>query len=335
MPAAVRSLNRFQFKFTPPKLPILLKLAMGIPPLADEGFNETIAMKVTAFPDQIMRVGSFGTISLAQQLAVALPTLKIDDIPMMELELGELANSFQKNIWPRLSWMTNLKMQPLLALALAARLHLNLEKILGVDPMTLSAGEIPPRIRHRLNTQFHLPSVPKMRLIAGLAPAIDLANRFKIDLGDREAPAVFNNYMKGLSRISPPTFDIPFPLVLKLAAMLESLAVIQEAFGDDAMTNSGLRNIATRFRFYNHFNLPLPDIPLPLMANFDIPPPPLPDLATGLRAPAGFASGLAMLPLQVSVAPFMNMMVALALAMKLALDIEPMSPCMTCACMTG
>lgn len=335
MPAAVKSLMRMNFRFTPPKLPLMLNAALAIPPLADEAFNEKLALQVQGFPMMTLKAGVFGTISLAQKIKLALPALTIDGIPALEADLQNEADTFRKNVWPHLRFLTNFKMQPLLALSLAARLHLNLEKLLGIDPLRADLGEVPKAITHRFNASMSLPPIPKMRLIASLSPAIDLANQWDLDLGDRETPNIMSNRLMAISKIRPPSFQIPFPLLLKLSAMLEQIAVIQEAFGPDAMSPEGLRNISARLKLYNRFALPIPPIPFPLQANFKIPPPELPDLATGLKSPPGFASGLTTLPMRLSIAPVLDVMIALRLSMNLALDIEPISPCKTCACMAA
>ena len=76
---------------------------------------------------------------IAMTLSLAAGNFKIDNLPMLEAQMQQAADSFSRNIWPRLSFMTKFKMQPLLNMALVARLMLDL-KDLGIDPLTVKAG---------------------------------------------------------------------------------------------------------------------------------------------------------------------------------------------------
>ena len=327
--------NRMSFSTTLalPPVPLSMKLLATLPHLDPA---ERLDMKIDAgfdpmrLPNISILGGPLAQISLT--LALAVGNFKIDLLPQLEFEMEQAASSFQRNIWPRLGFLTTFKIQPLLNLVLAARLALDLRE-LGLDPMTMKAGDLPPHPGYH-NFAFRLsPFKLKMaRLTAALPNLLKMNETLKVPpLGDNDCFPTLNNRLNGLAGLSPPSLQIPFPMILKLAMVLESLATIKEAFGDDALSPSRLSRIEMMMRLWMTFNIPIPMPALALKAKLEALPP-MEDIRLGeeVAGSSGMALGGSFSPPKIAILPFLNVMIALHAALNLAIDLETWDQCATC-----
>ena len=333
VPASVAR-NRFSMSLTPilPPPPSL-KLALALPAL-DPAKRADIQIDTGFAPVRLPNIdlggGPLAQVALA--LNMAMGTFKIDDLPMLEFQMQQAAKSVHKNIWPRLSFLTTFKIQPLINFAIVARLVLDL-RALGIDPMEMKAGDV-PIAPGSSNYRFRLspPKLQMAKLAAGLPNLLKLDQTLNIPpLGDPEHVTQMRNKLNGLASLSPPTLQIPFKMLLKLALVLESLAKIQEAFGDDPFSPATRGRINAMLRFFARLNIPIPMPALALKAKLELLPP-MEDIKLGERM-AG-SSGLSTLsrfsPPKLAISPFLNVMLALHAALNLALDMETWDQCADC-----
>ncbi|MEM7059644.1 MAG: hypothetical protein AAF557_18825 [Pseudomonadota bacterium] len=326
--------NRFSMGLTPVlPAPPSLKLAVALPAL-DPAERADVQIDAGFEPVRLPNIdlGGGPLAQMALSLNMAMGTFKIDDLPMLEFQMDQAAKTFHKNIWPRLGFLTSFKIQPLLNFALVARLVLDL-RALGIDPMEMKAGDI-PMASGSSNYRFRLspPKLAMAKLAAGLPNLLKLDETLNIPpLGDPEHVTQMRNRLNALSTLSPPTLQIPFKMILKLAMVLEALAKIQEAFGDDPFSPASRGRINAMLRFFARLNIPIPMPALALKAKLEVLPP-MEDIKLGERM-AG-SSGLSTLsrfsPPKLAISPFLNVMLALHAAFNITLDVDPESG--TCSC---
>ncbi|MEM0923749.1 MAG: hypothetical protein AAGI13_11945, partial [Pseudomonadota bacterium] len=263
------------FSMLLPSVPLSMQLVAALPGLdpAERG-----DIKIAAGFDEMrlpnIDFGGGAMMQIALTMSLALGTFKIDNLPQLEFEMQQAADSFSGNVWPRLGWLTTLKIQPLLNLALAARLALDLQDM-GIDPFNVTAGELPDApAGSSFGFQLSPPKLAMARLMAGLPPLLKLNEALNLPpLGDPESASAMSSQLSGFAGLSPPSIQIPFEMILKLAMVLESLATIQEAFGDDALSPSRMGSISAMLSLWARFNIPIPMPALALNAKLQALPP--------------------------------------------------------------
>ncbi|MCD2184670.1 hypothetical protein [Rhizobium sp. GN54] len=330
--------NRFNWGIMPvlPTAPLTMKLALAIPgmqPASRLDMKIASGFQPETLPNLDFGGGPLGQI--AMMLSLMSGTFALDDLPKLEMQMEQAANSIARNVWPRLGWLTTLKMQPLVNYALVARLVLDLQA-LGIDPFVVdtfpaSSSTIP-------NFGFAL-SPLKLRMakiVAGLPTIMQMSEMLDLPpLGDPGAVSALNNRLQGMASLAPPSLIIPMPLLMKLAMVLESLAKIEEAFGPDAFSPAKLGRIETMLSMWRGFQLPFPtpELALALNAKLDLLPT-MEDIRLG-EAVAGqtagaFAANFA--PPKLAIGPFLNMVLALHASLQFAIDMEPFDMCGSCSC---
>ena len=328
--------NRFSMGLTPVlPPPPSLRLAVALPSF-DPAKRADIQIDTGFAPTRLPNIdlGGGPLAQMALTLNMAVGTFKLDDLPMLDFQMQQAAKSFHRNIWPRLSFLTKFKIQPLINFAIVARLVLDL-RALGIDPMKMQAGDI-PIAPAGANYRFRL-SPPKLmmaKLAAGLPNLLKLNETLNVPpLGDPEHVTQMRNRLNALSTMTPPTLQIPFPMILKLAMVLESLAKIKEAFGDDPFSPATRGRIDAMLRFFARLNIPIPMPALALKKKLEVLPP-MEDIRLGERM-AG-SSGLSTLsrftPPKLAISPFLNVMLALHAALNIAVDLETWDQCADCNC---
>lgn len=318
-----------------PTVPLSMQLVAALPGL-DPAKREDIQIEA-AFESMrlpTINLGGGPLASIALTLSLAVGTFKIDNLPQLEFEMQQSAESFSKNVWPKLGWLTSLKIQPLLNLALAARLALDLQAQ-GIDPFNVQAGDLPEApTSSSFNFRLTPPQLAMARLLAGLPSLLKMNEALNLPpIGDPESMSSMSHSLNGLAGLSPPSIQIPFPLILKLAMVLESLAKIQEAFGDEALSPSGMSSINAMLSLWARFNIPIPMPALALNTKLEGLPP-LDDINLGekIAGSSGTDFSSSFSPPKLAILPFLNVMIALHAALKLAVDIEPFDQCASCNC---
>lgn len=326
--------NRFNPGFVPilPSTPLTLQLAAALPALAPDA---RLDMKIdTGFANMVIPNIDFGGGPMAQiamTLSMMAGSFTLDNIPQLQMDMQQAAESFNHNLWPRLQPLMQLKIQPLLNFAIVARLVLDLQA-LGIDPFRVDTFPPAPMV-HSFQFRLTPPKIKMARLMAGLPPLMKLTEVLNIPpLGDPGAVSAMNNRLNALSQLTPPKLIVPMPVLARMAMVLESLATIQEAFGD-GFSPMRLGQIRAMMRVWTNFPIPIPLAALPLKAKLDALPP-MEDIRLGEQI-AGSSGGTLSMPFsppKLAILPFMNVMLALSASMEMALDMPPFDMCSMCSC---
>lgn len=329
--------NRFNWGMVPllPTAPPSLKLALAIPgmePLTRLDMKIASGFQPETLPNLDLGGGPLGQVAMMFSLMSG--TFALNDLPMLELQMEQAANSIARNVWPRLGWLTTLKMQPLINYAIVARLVLDLQA-LGIDPFVVdtfpASSSTMPDFRFALS-----PFKLKMaKIVAGLPTIMQMTEIMELPpLGETGAVSALSNRLQNLSSLSPPSLIIPMPLLTKLAMVLVSLAKIEEAFGSDAFSPSKLGRIERMLSVWGGFQLPFatPELALALNEKLELLPT-MEDIRLG-EAVAGQTAGAfatSFSPPKLAIAPFLNVVLALHASMQFSTDMEPFDMCGTCS----
>ncbi|MTH98025.1 hypothetical protein [Roseibium sp. RKSG952] len=322
-------------RFIPGIMPIFpvppaLRLAAAIPALEERlDMQIETGMNPVVLPN--LDFGGGPMIQMAMTLSMMAGNFTLDDIPQLQAELEQVSNSIVSNVWPRLGWLTQLKLQPLINYAIIARLVIDLEDM-GLDPLEMQAPP-PTSMVNSFSFALRPPQLKMARLLGGLPPLMQMNEALNLPpLGDPGALSVLQNRLQGLASLTPPSLVIPFPILTKLALALESLMTIEEAF-DDAFSPQTLRRIDAMLSVWSGFHIPIPLAALALREKLDLLPP-MEDIRLGeqIAGGPGIVPLLQFSPPKLAIAPFMNVLLALQGSMQMALDMEPFDMCSMCSC---
>lgn len=322
-------LASMQFRFTPPQIPLSLRLALAFGIAMDP--NRLDVQLSAAFQNiRIPNVTIGGSLtSIALSLQVAGGTFAIDDIPKLKAQMGQAAQSINRNVWPTLRMLANLQLMPLVRLSLIARLMLDL-RLRGIDPISYVTNPPPPVPPSRFQLRLTPPQITMGKLALGFPPLFKLAETLKVPVFDQNAAAMMQNRLQLLARLTPPTIQIPYPVLLKIAFALQALATIREAFGPDAMTPAGLNRIAVSLRPYMRLALPLPLPALKLQEQIALLPP-MEDvkIATQFLNAPNYAA-FSFTPPRLAIAPFLDVVMALNLSLNMLIKLPILDQCGAC-----
>jgi hypothetical protein len=335
--------QRFSLSMSPllPPIPLSMKLALALPALTPEN---RLDMQIAAgFNPASLPNIDFGGGPLAQiamTLSLMGGTFALDDLPLLEFQMAQAAASITQNIWPRLGWLASLKTQPLINYSLVARMVLDLSA-LGIDPFDVSSFPGMPEGGASMGSFRFVLTPPHLRmanLLAGLPLLMQMNEALALPpFGEAGAVSALNNRLSVLAQLTPPSLAIPMPVLTKLALVLNSLATIQGAFGEDAFSPATLNRVRMMLSLWGQFSIPFPLPALALNAKLD-PLPALEDIRLGERLAGSMSFAFAeghFSPPQLSIAPFMNVVLALGGSLQMALDMAAMEPfdmCALCPC---
>lgn len=335
-PLALANSFKPDFGLALPPVPLTLKLALALPGLTEAqrlDMRLETAISSFAMPNIIMPSG--GLMNIAMTLTMLSGTFVFDDIPKLELQMEQAADTLQRNVWPHLASLTRLPLMPLLNYAVLARLVLDLTEM-GIDPFVM---EMPrPAPTYLPTFKYTLPS-PKLRMarfFAGLPRLMDLPLALDLPpLGEPGAGPLINDALNAFSHLTPPNLVIPTPQLMRLATVLQALATIEAAFGEDMMASSKLNWIRAMLERWNRFPLPIayPMEALALQMKLDALPE-LDDVLLGMdmastMSPDTFAD-MTFTPPKLMMLPFLNMTLGLAASLQFKLDMEPFDMCSMC-----
>lgn len=326
MPLATVPSNaaKMQFSFTPPKIPLALKVAAALPLLGDA---ERIDMRLNAefgnmmLPTISPKAGPL--IGLAAQLNLAGKAFTLDDLPTLKMQMMQAAHTLNSHVWPNMKMLASVKMAPLLQLQAIAKLKLDIPPE-QFDALLNNHGQT---AQHTVATGMALtpPKIKALKLVAGLPPLIGLAENLQIPIGETGAGAKLAARLRGLAGLVPPKLVFDFPKLLKLCAVIDALGTIREAFGEKAMTPVGLRGIAAQLNTLMRVPLPSPMPDLPLAARLDDLPK-LENVRLGAQG-AKNAQNLMCTPPRIGILPFLNAVVALRASLNDLLGLDPVDYC--------
>ncbi|MEM7742237.1 MAG: hypothetical protein AAF409_00890 [Pseudomonadota bacterium] len=315
-----------------PPPPLALRLTAAIPALLPEGrldLQIATGFNFTQLPNIVLGGGPLAQLALT--ISMSMGTFSFDDIPKLEFQMEMAAASVARNVWPRLGWLTQLKLQPLLNFALIARLVIDLQAM-GLDPMNMTMSPAAPMVP---STRFALtmPQLAKIQLVMGLPPLMKMTEALNVPpLGDAGAVPGMNNALMPLASLVPPSLVIPLPMLTKLAIVLESLATIEQAFGD-AFSPATWQMIDSMMRLWSTFPLPLPIPALALSQKLDLLPT-MEDLrlAEQIAGHSNASLGMSFSPPKLQIAQFLNVMVALSASLQVVTDMPAFDQCSMCPC---
>lgn len=293
----------------------------------------------TGFDPEVLAnidAGSGPMAQTAKMLSLMSGNFTLDDPPQLEMQMRQATESVARNVWPRLGWLTSLKVQPLVNFSTIARQVLDLQAF-GIDPFTVT--DFPPvpaspsmSNSHSFDLALTPPQIKMAKLLAGLPPIMRLNETLDIPpLGDTEAPSALQNRLDALASLTPPDLAIPLPSLTKLALVLESLATIRQAFGDD-LSPIEVDRIQSMLARWTRFQAPIPRAALTLRKKLDTLPT-LEEIRLGESIAGSSNTAVAAAqfsPPKLTIAPFLNVVLALRGAMQMALDMEPFDMCSTC-----
>jgi hypothetical protein len=332
---AQHSVARMSLRFTPPVIPIQMKIVAALGLAMDPNrVDIRIAAAIQNIQTPPIMIGG-RLASIAASLQLAGGVFKIDDIPMLDFQMKQAAASFMTNVWPRLAPLSLRSLLPIINLALIARLVLQM-KALGIDPLNLATAPAPNSVPpSSFAMRLTPPQLKLAKILIGLPPLITLAQTLKIPLGEQTSASMARNHLMALAKLQPPTLPIAMPRLLRLASLFESLGTIQEAFGPDAMTPVGLTRISAMLKPFLRLALPIP-LPALKLAEALALLPPLDAVKIGaenMNAPAW--AKMSFTPPRLAIAPFLNVMVALNLSLNKLLGIPVLDACAACNSLKG
>lgn len=329
------SFLRMRFSFTPPTIPLQLRLAAAMPQLGDPermDIRINAAIQNMRLPTiSVMTPPSGPLIAIAAQLKIAGGVFTIDDLPKLEAELKQSAYTINRFLLPRLKLLMRFNPLPVIQLAAVARLKL------AIDPIEFAAMTDPANTApHRFSfaTSFTPPALtpPKLKLalaLSGIPTLLSVAESLNMSLADPGVPGAFLGRLNALASLQMPALDLPMGELLTLAAILDSLAVIKEAFGDDAMTPKGLSSIALSLNTFMRLPLPSPLPNLALAESLALLPP-LDNVKIGATAAGAHPQSLAgfrFTPPKIAIMPFISLVLALRASLNGYLKIDPLDFC--------
>lgn len=328
--------NYYDWGVTPllPTLPLSLRLAAALPALDPAN---RLDMQIAAGFDlaRMPRIdfGGGAAFQLSAMFNLMVGNFKLDDLPMFEMQMQQAAASIESNVWPRLGYLASLKIQPLLNYALVARLVLDLQGF-GLDPFEM-ASEPPVPFSHSYSFALSRPHFEMVKFMGGLPALAMLSETLNLPpLGSPESYSGLSNFFGAMANLRPPHLSIPFPTLTKLALVLESLATINEAFGDAGFAPATVRRVRLMLQNWSFFNIPIP-LPALRLNQMLQTLPPMEDIKLGERiaGSSNFAApSFHFSPPRLAISPFLNVMLALQGSLQFAIDMEPFDMCSMCPC---
>ncbi|WP_181820934.1 hypothetical protein [Loktanella sp. D2R18] len=297
------------------------------------------AISDVVMPNVELFGGTKGMMQLSSQLSMISGSFTLTDLPQFEFEMQQAAESFNRNVWPRLDFLPKFSMRPLLNFALIARLVIDL-RALEIDPFDVDffpGGEPVHPGYHDFRFKLSPPKLHLARLMAGLPNLLNLNQTFELPpLGDPGAHSAMLATLTPMAHLTLPKLIVPLPVIAKMAMVLESLATIQEAFGPDGFSPMGLGRIQRMLRLWGGVPVSIPMPALALKAKLDVLPS-LEDVQLGLDM-AGDAGSSALVgamsfsPPKLAFLPMLNLIMALNASMEMMLDIPAFDMCGSCNC---
>ncbi|MDX8346867.1 hypothetical protein SLH49_02605 [Cognatiyoonia sp. IB215446] len=331
--------NRFSpsMSLVLPPVPLSLQAAVAFPNLTPEN---RLDMQIAALIDPIkipnIHFGGGGLAQIAMTISMMMGNFTFDDLPKLEFQMQQAATSINTNVWPRLKGLVGLRMQPLLNYSIIARLVIDLQS-LGIDPFNITFFPEPPvNLPHRFRFALKPPQIKKARFLAGLPQLFQMTEALDLPpLGDPGVVSAMQNRFNMMARLSPPQLIVPMPMLMKLMMVLEALATIEAAFGDDAFTPAGMMRTRSMLRLWGGFPIPMPPMPALAMNMRLAALPPLEDIQLGeqmLGSMSNPSFRMASSPPKLAIMPFLNVAMALNTAMTMTLDMPPFDMCSLCPC---
>ncbi|MFK7944782.1 MAG: hypothetical protein AB8B85_17990 [Paracoccaceae bacterium] len=315
--------------------PLSLRMTAAVPALLPQNrLDVQIATGLESMRLPNLVLGGGPMAQLALSLSMMTGAFSLGDLPKLEIQMEQSANSIARNVWPRLGWLTTLSMPNLLNYSLIARLVLDLEAM-GLDPLSMEmpppAAPVSPNFRFALSR----PQLNMAKLLAGLPSLFAMNEALALPpLGDTAAMSAMQNRLNGMANLSPPSLVIPLPMLTKLAMVLEALATIDAAFGDP-FSPATWQKIDASMRWWSRLPLSLPMPALALQQKLAILPK-MEDIRLGEQLAGAHAASLnaamAFSPPKLAIAPFLNVMMSLSASLQLVAEMPAFDQCSICPC---
>ncbi|NIZ13964.1 hypothetical protein [Phaeobacter sp. HF9A] len=301
----------------------------------------------------VLPAGGGPLLSLAMRLAVPASILPLDDIEALKAELTEAILSLEENVMANAPAIPMMPSPSYQNMALGAQMTLAL-RAQGLCPFEVMEVELSeaPRLgdsgtsiaRQDATLQF-ASRLPKMRLPAfGLPPqqlalAMDMAALASTTAALEKPPLTpeYIEYLKrqfqALQQLPMPRMKTPLPLLMAMAAEMADLDVIQEAFGEDALTPNGQARINAMFTHWAKKRIPLPLPAAELQSQFEL----LPDVQDVLeggritkQAGPALMSSYSTPVMPPPITPLLEVIAALGSVMTKLMKQKPFGACSAC-----
>ncbi|MBO9435017.1 hypothetical protein J7394_12430 [Ruegeria sp. R13_0] len=332
-----------------------LKLNAMLPAMTPDMYlNATMNAKAPniALPAILPSDGG-GAISMMMSLAAS--GFPLADPRALLAEIQQAVLSLAATVLPQAQAMPKMSSPQFQNIVLAARMTLAL-RAQGVCPMALAgldysyeaemqvgeAGGSRGTCSAALNFAASLPRItmppfalplPKIDLakqLALLAPAASAPETLGLPpISDPNMISALMNQLAGLATVPVPNLPVSLDELQELADQLQDLATIEEAFGSDALTPSGIARIDAMLNYMAQLNVPVPLEMQALQMQLDALPE-IEDITQGAQAAQSGAVNLAMsMSVQPPTVPVLPTLQSLAKLGK-SLPGLPFGPCDTC-----
>ncbi len=314
------------FDFTAPPMPPALAAAAADKELAAQGGQgEKLAAALAETPPGAGAGLPPALAEAARKLGNAAGDFPLDDPVRLAEELLASVQSFNEHAYPHLAPLVPAKSDPITKVAALARAKKALGEadyaaLVAGDPPPTSAPPAPPAAAAALAS-------PAAAKAAALGKTAGLAEALGIPLAEAGAPAALQQMLQSLAAVPVPSAAATPAQILKMAAMLEQMAAIEDAFGPDALTLPGLRAIAEDHRKLMALGPPPGPPPLAALATAKAAPAPE-DVAAGAKAaeamsPQQAQSLAGVKPPKIPAQPMMEALAALRAALDTAIAAGP------------
>ncbi|WP_131811245.1 hypothetical protein [Tritonibacter horizontis] len=292
-------------------------------------------------------------LALAARLAIPAAIFPLDDLEALKNALTEAILSLEENVMAKTHSISQMPSPAYSNLAMGAHMTLAL-RTQGLCPFEVMEAELGEAMtmgdsgtsvsRQSATLQFAT-RLPKMRLpafglplpqlklatqLAGLATTTAALNKPPL------TPAFIDQLKRqfaALQNFPVPRMKTPLSLLMALAAQMADLDVIHEAFGEDALTPSGLARINAMYSHWSKKRIPFPLPAADLLSQFEL----LPDvhdvIAGGQTANA---AGLALMSSMTTlmppppITPFLEVIAALGSVLTKVMGQQPFGACSAC-----
>lgn len=296
-------------------------------------------------------------LKLAMSPLVAANPMILVDPKAMAKTLQQMAASLAANVLPQMAPIKAMPQAMFVNMTLAARLTLAL-RAKGICPMALTgvdaqfsmkAGLAEPRARLSQTMSFAAtivpPKVPKLivtppqlALAATLSAIAPLATAPKTlglpPASDPQFVEALKKMIAGVAAAMIPAMPMIPDELLAMAAKVEAMATIKEAFGEDAMTPAGVVKVNAMLKVMARLQLPVPPpTAIALQAKLDALPK-MEDVTLGAQtlqsSGASIAASMTMPPPALPLAPLLDAVQALHAVLAKALGEAPLGACSSC-----
>ncbi|MEM7319152.1 MAG: hypothetical protein AAF408_09045 [Pseudomonadota bacterium] len=335
-----------------------MKLAAMLPDMTPDAYlKATLAASAPNIQlPAILPPGGGATMSLMMKIAAVAPVFPAMNPRNLVAQVHQAALSLAANVLPPAQSLQAIPPMQMQNMTMAAVMTLSL-RAKGVCPMALAnvdvslaaqAGVTDSRGTCSAALAFAA-TLPKIKLppLAMPLPKIQLAQQLAVLAPAAAAPPAMGlppitdpnltrmlmSQLAGLATVPVPNLPVSLEELEALAARLQDLAMIQEAFGPGAMTPAGVARVNAMLQYMAKLNVPLPIEAKDLKYQLNMLPK-IDDVTQGAQAAKNgainMAASMSVQPPAVPILPVLEKISELAKVLEKALGQNPLGPCGAC-----